>query len=393
MVTVNMQTSYKRVVFLYPPDALWGIWDGFAKYASLHNQWLLYTPHSLQFTPDETEILHWLKQFKPDGLIVPNSRKDLDSILELGIPTIVHRNLDKQTPDRPVLLGNSEAIGKMAAEHLLDLGFKYFGYYGFEDAVPLRERSQSFSKRIAEAGFGTSIFLKPRPRNLSFWNKEPELLADWLKSLPKPVGIMAGDDMLSVYLLMGCRIAELLVPEQVAVVGVSNRKAICETQIPKLSSVALNHERAGYEAAELLNKLMENKAQTAEQTVMIEPTHVVKRQSTDFLAIEDHEVAKAVNFIQRDSIKLLQVTDVVELTSVSRNILQKRFKKVLGRSIYHEIRRVRISKIAEMLISTNMSISEIALAMGFSDVDHISRYFRKSKGMTPLAYRKKYGSK
>ena len=136
---------------------------------------------------------------------------------------------------------------------------------------------------------------------------------------------------------------------------------------------------------------MNRRIQMAEQTITIEPIHVVRRQSTDYLAIEDYEVAKAVEFIHKNPTKLLQVADIAAQTNLSRNVLQKRFKRWLGCSILSEINRVRTDKIAEMLTTSRMSISEIAFSMGFSDVDHISRYFRKSKNMTPLAYRKKYG--
>lgn len=388
-----MQTDHKKVVVLYSPRDLWGIWDGIAQYASLHNRWLLYPPLALRLEPGRTKILSWLKQFQPDGLILPNSRPELEQILELEMPIIIHRDMNKRIPGWPTILGNCEAIGKIAAEHFLNLGFHNFGYFGYEDSVPMQERAESFRKRIAESGFETILLMKPRPKSFAFWDKELSILTDWLKSLRTPVAIMAGADILSVYILMACRIAEFLIPQQVAIVGVDNRRVICETQVPKLSSVALDHERAGFDAAKLLDRLMDHKMRMAEQTIMIEPIRVVKRQSTDFLAIEDHEVAKAVEFIHKNPMKLLQVMDVAEQTNLSCNVLQKRFKKWLGCSISREIRRVRTDKIAEMLITSNMSISEIAFSMGFSDVDHVSRYFRKSKDMTPLVYRKKHGNK
>lgn len=387
-----MYQDCKRIVFLYSPGEDWGLWEGVAEYASTHNKWLLYNPLYLQFDANDADVYNWLKKFKPDGIIVPNSRENLDDILTLNASVVVHRNFKKKTKDCPVILGDGEGIGKMAAIHLIRMGFKHFGCYIYENHTPMIERAESFTKSVEQAGSEVSSFLKPRPESLVSWNTELEQLAKWLLSLPKPVGIMAGDDILSTNILMAARIAELLIPQQVAVVGVNNTKTICETQIPKLSSVALGYHKAGFEAAKLLDDLITGDTKAKNQTILIEPTHVVARQSTNFLAIEDDEVATAVSFIHKSAKKLIQVDDVVEQTSLSRTVLQERFKKVVGCTISQEIRRVCANQIAGMLLNTSMSVSEIALLIGFSDPDHISRYFRQIKGVTPSEYRKKYGS-
>ena len=139
--------------------------------------------------------------------------------------------------------------------------------------------------------------------------------------------------------------------------------------------------------------MMDGTVAAAGQTVLIEPTNIITRQSTDFSLIKDYEVGKAMNYIHHNAVKLLQVSDVAEQTGLSKNALQKRFKKAVGCSVSQEIRRACADKIAEMLLNSNMSISDIARSIGFSGDDHISRYFRQSVGMTPLDYRKKYGKK
>ncbi|MEN6308744.1 MAG: XylR family transcriptional regulator [Anaerohalosphaeraceae bacterium] len=388
-----MHRECKKVVFLYSHREDWGIWDGVAEYASVHGQWLLYSPLSLRFEADDRETYRWLSNFKPDGIIVPNSRKNLEDILKFKIPIIVHRNLNERIPGRPAILGDGNRIGEMAADYLLKLGFKNFAYYVCENEIPMQERAESFTNRVHSAGFKTYSFLRRGVKNLISWDHQLSLLSTWLKSIPKPAAIMAGDDILAVNILMASRIAGLLIPQQIAVLGINNTRIICETQIPKISSVALSYYKAGFEAAELLDKMMNGKIESAEQTIRIEPTNIITRQSTDFSLIKDYEVGKAMNFIHHNSVKLLQVSDVAEQTGLSKNALQKRFKKAVGCSISQEIRRACADKIAEMLLNTNMSISDIAMSIGFSGDDHISRYFRQSMGMTPLDYRKKYGKK
>lgn len=388
-----MQRECKKVVFLYSHREDWGIWDGVAEYASLYGRWLLYSPLSLRFEADDRETYRWLTNFKPDGIIVPNSRKNLEDILKFKIPIIVHRNLKQRIPGRPAILGDGSRIGTMAADYLIKLGFKNFACYVCENEVPMQERAESFTHCVNLAGFKTYSFLRKGVKNLISWNRQLDLLSKWLKSIPKPAAIMAGDDILAVNILMACRLAGLLIPQQIAVLGINNTRIICETQIPKISSVALSYYKAGFEAAQLLDKMMDGTVAASEQTVLIEPTNIITRQSTDFSLIKDYEVGKAMNYIHHNSVKLLQVSDVAEQTGLSKNALQKRFKKAVGCSVSQEIRRACADKIAEMLLNSNMSISDIARSIGFSGDDHISRYFRQSVGMTPLDYRKKYGKK
>jgi len=164
---------------------------------------------------------------------------------------------------------------------------------------------------------------------------------------------------------------------------------ICDVCNPPLSSIVLSVEKAGYEAAAQLDKMMAGEKATS-RDIHVRPIHVVVRQSTNVLAVDDVSVAAAIRFIRQHSKTVIQVSDVVSAVSLSRRVLEKRFRTILGRSIHDEIRRTRVEQIIQMLSETTMSISEIAQALGFSDVAHISRYFRREKGMSPLVYRKRY---
>jgi len=189
-----------------------------------------------------------------------------------------------------------------------------------------------------------------------------------------------------------CRIADIHVPEEVAIIGVDNDEVFCELSNPRLSSVAFNTEKAGYEAAELLDKLISGR-KVKDIRVVVHPTHIVTRHSTDILAVEDEEAAKAIRFIREHQNKSIQVCDVVNAVGVSRRSLERRFRKSLGRSVHEEIRRVHIDQVCRMLIGTNLSVTKISRVLGYPDIDNIARYFKKEKGTTPLAYRKRYGRK
>ena len=310
----------------------------------------------------------------------------------MGLPTIVSPDILEEDPNLPALVTDSVTTGKIAAEYLLNRGFRRFAYCGFDDMVYSRNRGESFRKVIAEAGFETHFYKQPRTRTQCSWRNQQAYMADWLMSLPKPIGLMSCNDDCGQNVAEICKIVGLYVPGEVAIVGVNNDEVICGLSDPPLSSIPLNAERAGYEAAELLDRLMSGE-KMAGQRIIDHPTHVVTRQSTDILAIEDHEVAEAVYFIRQRPKEPIQVTDVVSASTLSRRTLEQRFRNILGHSILSEIRRVRIELVIQMLVSTTLSISQIALALGYTGIDHISRYLKRETGMTPLAYRKMYGHK
>jgi LacI family transcriptional regulator len=191
-----------------------------------------------------------------------------------------------------------------------------------------------------------------------------------------------------------CKIAGLHVPEELAIIGVDNDELLCELSSPPLSSIALNTQRSGYEAAELLDKMMSRrKRKPPARTIVVHPTHIVTRQSTEILAMEDRDVAAAVRFIRRRAKEMIQVSDVTEAVAVSRRTLEQRFRRELHRSVLAEIKRTRVEQVARMLVETNLSVAQIAFALGHAGVENIARYFRSEKGMSPLAYRKRYGRK
>jgi len=191
-----------------------------------------------------------------------------------------------------------------------------------------------------------------------------------------------------------CKIADIEVPREVAILGVDNDELVCGLSYPQLSSIALSAERAGYEAAQVLDKLMKGQQITeTKKEVSVSPLDVVTRRSTDIMAIEDRQVADAVHFIRKHSREVILVNDVAQAVGLSRRALQQRFRKLLGHSVHEEIKYARVNQMAVMLTDTNLSISRIAKILGYPYPNNISRCFKQRKGISPSAYRRKFGSK
>lgn len=369
-----------------------GLLRGLAKYSRLHGPWAFYEePPFYMNSGGKKRALYQMKDWGFDGIIMRDTERTQE-IIAMGLPTIV-TDLREEFSGSPIIKTDDVTIGKMAAEYLLNRGFRQFAFCGFDNMFWSRDRCRGFADSITEAGFAIAFYKQPKSRIKRLPANELILMADWLKSLPKPVGLMTCNDDRGRGVIEACKMVGLHVPEQVAIIGVDNDELICDLSSPQLSSVALNLERSGYEAAELLDKLMAGKEKKTNQKILVQPTRIVTRQSTDILAIEDSEVAESVRFIRQRAREMIQVSDVAKVVSVSRRGLERRFRRVLNCSILDEIRRVRLEQVARMLIETNQSVGQIALALSFPGIEHISRFFRKETGMSPLAYRKKYGSK
>jgi LacI family transcriptional regulator len=186
-----------------------------------------------------------------------------------------------------------------------------------------------------------------------------------------------------------CRRHSIAVPQEVAVLGVDNDDILCDLTYPSLSSIELNTEKGGFDAAALLDKIIKG-VKTDTQTIMIEPIGVKERQSTDIIAVADRVVSDVLSFIKDNAHRPLQVEDILSEFNVSRRSLYTKFGDSIGTSVYEQIRRIRVTKICKMLIETNRSIKDIAFDFGFSSVDHIARFFRREKGITPTQYRAKF---
>ncbi len=356
---------------------------GIARYARLHGPWRVFRSHG-DLGISRPNWTDW----KVDGAIMRDVAR-IENRLLPDTPIIFAQHNREDYAPYPSVITNSRIIGRMGAEHFLDRGFEHFAYCGFDEYAWSRGRSRHFTDRIKEAGFRTHVFTQSKQKSLRMWKNEQHALSRWLMSLPKPLALMCCNDDRALQAVEACKAADLVVPDEVAVLGVDNDVLVCELSDPPISSVALNTEEMGYEAAKLLDSLMHGNAMSG-QIIDVIGTHIVTRQSTDILAVRDQDVRAAVHFMRENANQPLQVGDVVKETCVSRRVLEKKFRSTLRRSIFDEIRRIRIENIVHLLEETDMPISAIARSAGFDGIEHVARYCRKVLGMSLRDYRRQY---
>jgi LacI family transcriptional regulator len=373
----------KRIVLLVETSREFGrqLIMGIARYARFHGPWIFYK-EQIGLKSSIPNLTSW----KPDGIIMRDCLIK-NELIELKIPTILVQHDSPCPKNLPVIKTDAALIAKMASNHLIEKGFKNFAFCGFDTYEWSNNRKSYFCRFNTEAGFKTYVYSSPKHLKIHDWENEQQHVSDWLKTVPKPAGILACNDDRGQYILEICKRNGFKVPEDVTVIGVDNDPMICEIGDPPMSSIALNVESAGYEAAKLLDRMI-GKQKIENRQIMVSPTHIVQRQSSDILAVSDAEVSLAIRFIKENARDKILVTDVVKKTNISRRTLEQRFKKTIHRSIYDEIRQVRVEWIARLLIETYLPISQITSFFNFTDMGHISRYFKKEKGMGLREFRK-----
>ncbi|UXN75510.1 substrate-binding domain-containing protein [Devosia sp. A8/3-2] len=207
---------------------------------------------------------------------------------------------------------------------------------------------------------GSRIFNLPARKEPGVrWWTQREAIRAWLDSLPKPVGIFACYDGCGQQLLEICRYYEIRVPDEVAIVGVDNDELLCEITTPSMSSIVPNAFGTGVYAAKILDRLLRGEKLSGRKHP-IEPLGVRKRVSTDVLAVGDRHVAEAVTFIRNNVHRNIGVEDLLGAIPLSRRVLETRFRKALNRTPHREILRVRTNAVRELLLETDMSLSEIS---------------------------------
>jgi LacI family transcriptional regulator len=357
---------------------------GVAQYERYHRQWAA-------FLDDEARAEHdprWLRSKTWQGVISRHTTPALvASCAELALP-LVDLNDGPLFPGVPKIRPDNAAIGHLGAEHFIERGYRNYAFCGFANNEWSCERRDAFVEALA--GHECNVFDVEWPGDFTpFWDaKQTETLGTWLRSLPKPVAVMACNDLRGFQIIGSAQTAGLLVPEEVAVLGANDNAIRCDLSYPPLSSVAPNAFLSGYRAAETLALLIDKrKPDTYDRR--IEPMSVVTRQSTDVLAIDDKNTAAAISFIREHACEGIAVHEVLKYASASRSQLEKKFRRFLGRSPQAEIRNIQVAKTRQLLLETDFPLKKIAELTGFEHVEYLCVVFKRLTGDSPGRYRKK----
>lgn len=341
-----------------------------------------------------------------DGIITSlTDRQELtDFVLSAGTH-VVDLNMVRADIPLPRVVGNHEAIGRLAAMHLLERGFEHFAWYAVHENRTALERRTGFLRALNDEGMDLShctnlIWAQGKGKPSADadaltadrdWTQRRDWIIKALGPLEKPLAVFAYNDYQASHLINACLHAGIQIPEEVAVVGVDNDELVCDCLPVPLSSVKHDLETRGYQGAALLDQRMKGDLDAPiPDPIRIDPSGVITRKSSDILALPDPQVSKALRHIWNHFHEPLSIGEIVAATEVSRRTLEKAFRQHLKRSILDEVQRVRLQRVKELLAHTDFSMRQIATQAGFASPQYLHQVFRKELGTTPGEYRKQH---
>lgn len=375
-----------RVAVLVETSSTWGrnVCAGIQQYAARHGPWLVFIEP--RGSEEQVTLPHG---WRGDGVIARMASPRLTrELLDLRIPAVNVSGIRLADNPFPCVTTDLSASGRMAARYFLDRGFRSFAYFSLLGLHYVMTHQQAFAEALREHGHACDVYsVKPRHGAEPDWNLDLAALGGWLKALPKPVAVLSWNASSSREVLFACQQARLLVPEEVAILSGSDDDLLCAMAHIPISGIQVPAQQIGYKAAELLDGLIQRK-KVKNRLVLIPPSGITARRSSDTLALPDASLAKAVSFVRMNATLPILVTDVSAHAGLSRRALERKFEAALGRSPASEIRRLRLEQARSLLETTDMTVPEVAEKSGFGSPEYLAYIFRNELGMTPLKYRR-----
>ncbi|MBI1293122.1 helix-turn-helix domain-containing protein [bacterium] len=365
-----------------------GALSGVIKYARQHTSWqLLYNQKTLS-------LLHSFERFadlstvKVDGVIFSywDDRK-LAEIRGLGVPMVSISNDHPIEPPVFATCGTDDvAVGHLAAEDLLERGFRHFAFYGDVAMYWEQQRWKGFREALGKRGFEALLI---RTDYEAPAEATARAVGAELRALPHPLGVLTSSDTRGLHILEICRREGLAVPLDIAIIGVDNNHFLCEAPLPSLSSVEQDPERVGYEAAALLDRMIRDGVQLYDQ-LQFPPRRIATRMSSDITAVDHPALSRALLYIRDNLRESFSVDDVAAAASTSRSTLERLFQARLKTTVGHFLRHRRIALAKELLLQPELGLEEIAWRCGLRRATYLCGVFREATNMTPGEWRRQF---
>ena len=364
---------------------------GIIQYSKDFGPWTFYRlPSYYKSLYGKEGIVNWAKEWGADAIIAQWDTEGRTLLKELEIPVIL-QNYKERSGYFSNLTGDYIGTGAMAARFFTQKGFQNFAFYGNKDVIWSMERRAGFKNEVDKIGGHFYSFEVESIEDNQMENGYSHL-GEWLLSLPKPIALFACDDNFALQVTETCKINNINIPNDISLLGVDNDELICNLSDPPISSIVLDVQKGGYEAGRLLHQLI-RKERSEPFNIVVNPVRIEARLSTEKYVVTNKNIMTVIKYIEENFASDISITDFTKLVPLSRRLLEIKFKEELGTSIYQFIINFRIEYFANLLLTTDQPLYELALQSGFNDCKNISRTFKKLKNCTPLEFKHKFGSK
>ena len=362
---------------------------GIVDYSRRKEQWIVRRmPPEYKAQIGIPGVIRVAKEWEVDAVIGQfEPTDDIGLFAENGIVAVA-QDYKKKFTTIPNITADYLGTGRMAARFFIERGFRNFGFFGMNDVCWSDERCEGFRREVEAAGFGDTFYSYRMQEIDMVWYYQRNRLREWLRSIPKPIAIMACDDNQGANLIEACHSIGIKIPSEVSVMGVDNDEALCSLGSTTLTSIQIDIEEGGRQTAALVERLVADPSAPAED-VVLKPVKIVGRMSTAAFATVDQQILKALLFIHKNALKKISVSDVMAEAALSRRLLERRFKSVTGKTLYEYITDQKLKYFADQLADTDEQVINIALSMGENDTKSISRRFKQLYGCTPMEWREK----
>lgn len=360
--------------------------NGFVKYADTQGGCIFYPmSHLISQTKDNSkEIIKIARKFKVDAILGLWHNINVEEAKKLDIPIFL-RTYKKIYSDFPMLTGHYKEFGAYAADFFIKQNFSNYAFIGLKDILWSLSRYEGYSEQIA----AIRKTVTHRYEVEDFRNEIADI-NKWLHSLPKPVALLACNDMMARQVTEICQMEGLRIPEDISLLGVDNDEFMCNISSPTLSSIKLNFEKHGYDIAKALFKMVLEKSIWPAR-IAVEAIGVVERMSTKRKVISDPYIHEIVDFITRNYTQEIDISKLTSFIPLSRRAIEMKFKKEMyPHTITSYITKLRLDHFCNLLENSELPISTAADMSGFIDNSNFSTIFKKYKGMTPTEYRRKF---
>jgi LacI family transcriptional regulator len=347
--------------------------EGIIDYAREYGPWEFVTNWGSKATQNLWESFQHC-----DGMIaVAHARELLDRLENQPKPVVLAVQVDSSLPQ---IYPDDPAVGKKAATYFAGRGYRDVAFIGYDGVHFSDDRRDALRDAARRAGLVCHVFAG-HP-----W-VDTDLRDRWLNELPKPVGLLCCNAQVAHGILNVLWDLGLVVPEDLAVLGVDDDPLLCELSSPPLSVIDHGAYEIGYRAAEMLDAMLAGGDRPGEP-VAVQPGRVIERQSTDAYALKNPAMIRAVRRIRTEACNGLTVADVVRHAGTSRRTLEQGFRRELGRGIWQEIVRVRVERARDLLRQTDLPTPDVAARSGFSSASKLADVFRRTVGQTPTEFRR-----